>query len=339
MTDTSWFPDAPPFPGVPAWQYSGNSGGSWANYAGTALGQIAGATGTQRFRRQFTVPVGAPSRMTVRWQGDLYDSSVNQPSQLRLDGVQVGSGVLSSVAFATVTFPTPAAGAHTLEIWVGAADDGGITQLLAVDVEVANPVPCDCCTIGQACARTQILFDEGPAVLVSQGSATGVYPLDRWSNGDISGPNFAGFNSPGVDFTAATSPVIDLSFLTPQNRLVGLREWNQGGGDLGDGDGFASWDYTLFDAANVVLATGNMVMGNGGAPFTHLFPSEVSGVKRMRLDNMRKVNPGSGVAPLVREVQALQIGTVFSCRRPSGALEWYDVAGNLVPSADVVTCS
>lgn len=203
------------------------------------------------------------------------------------------------------------------------------------------PVPCDCCAFGDArCALAEHLFDAGPAVLVSQGTATGVYPLDRWSNGDISGGPFTGFNSPGIQFTAATSPVVDLSFATPQNRVRGIREWNQGGSDLGDTDGFASWDMEFFAGA-VSLGIFNMTMGNGGAPFTFLLPGvqELDGVTRVRLSNMRKLNPGGTVSPLTREVRALAYQTVYPCRRPSGTVEWYNENGLIVPTADVTVCS
>lgn len=202
------------------------------------------------------------------------------------------------------------------------------------------PYPCDCCAFGDArCALGERLFDGGDAVLVSQGTATGIYPLSRWSDGDIAGPNFTGFNSPGVQFTAATSPVVELLFASPVNRLRGVREWNQGGGDLGDADGFASWDMEFFAGA-VSLGVFNMTMGNGGAPFTFLLPGvqELDGVTRVRLSNMRKLNPGSGVSPLTREVRALAFQTVFPCRRGNGAVEWYTEGGLLVPSASVGVC-
>lgn len=203
-------------------------------------------------------------------------------------------------------------------------------------------MPCDCCAFGEEqCGQVEQLFDGngGSAILVSAGTSTGTYPLDRWSNGDVSGGAFTGFNSPGVQFTAATSPVVDLVFNTPQNRVYGIREWNQGGGDLGDSDGFASWDMEFFAGA-VSLGVFNMTMGNGGAPFTFTLPGglELNGVTRVRLSNMRKLNPGAGVSPLTREVRALKVAPVYPCRRPSGTVEWYDEAGNLVPSAGVTTC-
>lgn len=177
----------------------------------------------------------------------------------------------------------------------------------------------------------------GAASLVSAGTSTGVYPLTLWSDGSIAGSPFAGFNSPPVQYTAATSPVVDLIFSSPQNRITGLREWNQGGGDLGDNDGFASWDVTFYAPGLVSLGTYNMVMGNGGTPFTLTLPAELNNVERVRLSNMRKLSPGATVAPLVREVRALQSRPVFACRR-NGAVQWYDTAGTLVPAAGLIIC-
>jgi hypothetical protein len=181
-----------------------------------------------------------------------------------------------------------------------------------------------------------LVFQGGPGVVGSSSPAQ----LAMWSDGDVAGPNFTGFNSPGVQLTAATSPIVDLEFATPQNRVRGLREWNQGGGDLSDADGFASWDFEFFAGATS-LATGNMAMGNGGAPFSFLLPGgqELNGVTRVRLSNMRKLNPGATVSPLTREVRALLVQPVYPCRRPrTGAIEWYSQAGNLVPTADLVAC-
>lgn len=202
-------------------------------------------------------------------------------------------------------------------------------------------MPCSCCPTGDTrCALSQILFDNGPAVLVANPGGYGVLPLNLWSDGSIAGIPFTGFNTPGIQITPATSPTIDLVFAVPQDRIRGLREWNQGGGDLNDSDGFSGWDVDFRDPASVSLATGHMVMANGGAPFTFLLPGGqiINNVKSVRLTNMTKVNPGSGAAPLVREVEALQLNRVFSCRTPAGALQWYDQNGTLVPAADIVAC-
>lgn len=237
------------------------------------------------------------------------------------------------------------AGANTIRITVNNTVAGG-TSIAGRVVASGIGTPCDCCPSGPPrCALSEVVFDGtktevfggGPGIT---GSGTNPVLLARWSDWDVSGGNFTGYNSPPVQFTAVTSPIMDLSFAVPQNRVRGLREWNQGGGDLGDLDGFASWDYEFFAGA-VSLATGNMVMGNGGAPFTALLPGtqELNGVTRVRLSNMRKLNPGATVAPLVREVRALQVESVFPCRRPSGAIEWHTTDGDLIAATDIVQCT
>jgi hypothetical protein len=129
---------------------------------------------------------------------------------------------------------------------------------------------------------------------------------------------------------------VDLSFAVPHNRVRGIREWNQGGADLSDLDGFASWDVEFFAGATS-LATVNQMMGNGGAPFTTLLPGtqELNGVTRVRLSNMRKLNAGATAAPLVREVQLMQLEPAWPCRRSNGTVEWYNAGGDPIPAADV----
>ena len=180
-----------------------------------------------------------------------------------------------------------------------------------------------------------LVFQGGPGISGSNTPAT----LARWSDGDTSGGGYTGFGSPPVQFTAATSPIVDLSFATPQDRIRGLREWNQGGSDLGDLDGFSSWTFEFFAGATS-LTTGTMTMGNGGAPFSFLLPGnqELDGVTRVRLSDMRKLNPGATAAPLVRDVQALQFQPTFACRRRNGTLEWYVSNGLQIPASDVVPC-
>lgn len=265
---------------------------------------------------------------------------------VRVNGVQAPftyGGVVAGPAVVGVTW---LAGNNTVEIEVtntiaGATSLGGLMD--AVTPTSTSPLPCDCCNPIQGCRAlvSQLLLD-APEAIITNGTGAPILPLSRWSDGDVAGANFTGWTSPGVQFTAVTSPVIDLSFTVPQNGITGIRSWVQGGGDLNDSDGFASWDFTLFDSIGNILSQGNQVMGNGGAPFTHNIPgAPVNGVSRMRLSNMRKTNGAAGVAPLVREVELLQTlySTVFRCRdAQNGAVTWYDVDGNLVPNSQVVAC-
>lgn len=307
-----------------------------------------GNTGTWIIERTVISNVAGPGFLTIPagtypTGGGIFAD--DQTLSITVNGVAVPFTGLGTGALPVQAQPvTWLAGANLVRITVNNTVAGG-TAIAGRLVASGPGVPCDCCPSGPPrCAQVELVFD-GSHTLVFQGGpgivgSSDAIGLARWSDYDISGGNYTGFNSLAVQFTAATSPIVDLSFATPQNRIWGLREWNQGGGDLGDLDGFASWDVEFF-AGVTSLATGNMAMGNGGAPFTFVLPGgqELNGVTRVRLSNMRKLNPGSTVAPLVREVRALQVQTVFPCRRrTTAALEWYSQAGDLVSSADIIPC-
>lgn len=315
---------------------------------GTAYQPNNGATGTWIIEKTVFSDVTGPGYLTI--PGPVAFPNVglfadDQVASIAVNGVVLPFTDVPSGNVDPQSVPvTWLAGANTIRITVLNTVAGG-TSIAGRIVASGIGTPCDCCPSGPPrCALAENVFDGtktevfggGPGIT---GSGTNPVLLARWSDWDISGGNFTGYNSPPVQFTAVTSPIMDLSFTAPQDRVRGLREWNQGGGDLGDLDGFASWDFEFFAGATS-LATGNMVMGNGGAPFTHLLPGgqELNGVTRVRLSNMRKLNPGSTVAPLVREVRALQVRTVFPCRRPSGALEWHTADGDLIAATAIVPC-
>lgn len=317
--------------------------------AGTQYQPNNGNTGTWIIEKTVFSNIAGPGFITI--PGPVAFPNVglfadDRITSIEVNGVAASFTGLPSGNVAPQTVPvTWLAGANTVRITVLNTVAGGTSIAGRIEVSGAG-MPCDCCpSVSPECAQVEIIFDGahtevftgGPGItpVGGAGSAAG---LARWSDWDISGGNFTGYTSPAVQFTAATSPVLDLSFTTPQNRIRGLREYNQGGGDLSDFDGFLSWDYEVFAGATSLL-TGNMTMGNGGAPFTHLFPGGVSlnGVTRVRLSNMRKLNPGATVAPLVREVQAIQTQPVFPCRQGS-TVTWYSAAGDPIPVADIVDC-
>lgn len=317
---------------------------------GTSYAPHNGALGSWIIEKTVFSDVAGPGHLTIPAGtfpsgGGIYADDI--VSAIRVNGVDVPFAGLGTGVVGPQSVPvTWLAGANTVRIEVlntvaGNTSVAGWLQATGVGL------PCDCCPTGPAmCANVEVILDGdhtevftgGPGVTPVGGAGSAV-GLARWSDGDISGGNYTGYTSPGVQLTAVTSPIIELSFTEPHNRVRGLREWNQGGSDLNDADGFASWDVEFFAGATS-LATGNMVMGNGGAPFTFLLPGnqELNGVTRVRLSNMRKLNPGSGVSPLVREVRALEVRNVFPCRRSNGTLQWYTDTGDLVPNAEVFTC-
>src|SRR5689334_1702721 len=110
----SWFPNTPPYPGTPNWEYSANSGGSYAPYTGTNFTQLTGPTGTQRFRRIFTVPVAdAGKRLQLNITGDNYDNSINAFARVLYDGMFIGT---LPVGTGVVTTPVLTTGPHTIEV-------------------------------------------------------------------------------------------------------------------------------------------------------------------------------------------------------------------------------
>lgn len=317
---------------------------------GTNYQPSNGNTGTWLIEKTIYSDIAGPGFLTI--PGPVAFPNVglfadDRVTEIAVNGVALPFAGLPSGNVTPQAVPaTWLAGANTVRITVLNTVAGG-TSIAGRIVASGPGVPCDCCPSGPSrCAMTDVVFDGahtevftgGPGIVPigGVGSAVG---LARWSDYDISGGNFTGYNSPPVQFDATTSPIIDLSFAQPQNRIRGLREWNQGGGDLSDLDGFASWDFEFFAGA-VSLTTGNMTMGNGGTPFTTLLPGgqELSGVTRVRLSNMRKLNPGATVAPLVREVRAVQVETVFPCLRSNGTIEWHTLDGDPVPAADVINC-
>ena len=312
----------------------------------TSVFPANGNTGSWIIEKVIASDIAGPGRLTIPAGtfpsgGGIFAD--DQVLSIAVNGTAVtftgiGTGVIQP-QFVPVTW---LAGGNTIRITVNNTVAGG-TSLAGRLVASGPGMPCDCCPCGPPlCATTGIIFD-GAHTLVFQGGPGVVGSstpggLQAWSDGASAGSLFTGFNSPAVQFTSATSPIVDLSFATPQDRIRGLREWNQGGSDLGDLDGFSSWTFEFFAGA-VSLATGTMTMGNGGTPFSHLFPGGqfLNGVTRVRLSDMRKLNPGAGVAPLVREVQALQNMPVFPCRN-AGTVNWYTATGDPVPVADVTDC-
>lgn len=195
-------------------------------------------------------------------------------------------------------------------------------------------VPCNCCpTHGEGCAPVVTAFNAVAETVAAPGWGTGGLNCTLSGHG---GGEICGYNSPAGLGTDPT-PVVEYTFATPQNRITGVRLWNQGGGDLSDQDGLSNLTkLTVLDPANVVLFAGTLNAGNGGVPFDTVFPGALDNVKTVRFSQLRKQVAGT-VSPLWQEFAALQLQPVFPCRR-AGVLEWYDTAGNLIPTGTVTTC-
>lgn len=233
--------------------------------------------------------------------------------------------------------------------WAGAAYSGGgsppnegISQLQVL----SDSPPCNCCslaTLGERCYRQeelQAIFSSVNVITTGGAGNATILPITRWIDQDITGANFTGWTSPGIQWTDTTSPQIEFLFATPIDRLTRIQEYNQGGGDLGDLDGFGSAQVDFFNAGGALIYTTNFTMGNGGAPFSLTLPTPLYNVSRIRWRNMRKLNPGATVSPLTREFQAffepVRIAQPQIC---NGEITWFDsVTGDQVDPVNFITC-
>lgn len=196
------------------------------------------------------------------------------------------------------------------------------------------PVPCNCCFTGAtACALVGVQFT-GVAETVAQAGWNQV-DLPATIDGVTNSTANSGYNTT-VGNTPSTTLRVEYT-LPPQNRVRGLKLWNQAGSLLNDSDGL-NFFTAEFYAGATLLTTATFQGVNGGQAQTLTLPLglELTGVDRVVLRTLDK-QIGSNVAPLWRELQLLTFETVFACRR-NGVMEWYDQYGNLVANADVVSC-
>lgn len=197
-------------------------------------------------------------------------------------------------------------------------------------------VPCDCCpTHATGCALVGVQFDAVAETVAQAGwNPTN---LALTADGDTASTTNSGYTTT-VGNTPSTTLRVSYTMTAPQNRVRGVRLWNQAGGILTDQDGLNRFTAEFY-AGPTLLTTATWQVGNGAAPFTRTLPNglELNGVDRVVLRTLDK-QIGGAVAPLWREFQLVEFQPVFACRRRSGALEWYDLAGNLVANGDVVNC-
>lgn len=197
------------------------------------------------------------------------------------------------------------------------------------------PVPCNCCFTGETgCALVGVQFT-GVAETASQ---AGWNPtnLPLTIDGVTTSTTNSGYTTT-VGNTPSTTLRVEYTHTTPQNRVRGLKLWNQAGSILTDADGLNHFTAEFYAGATL-LTTQTFQGANGPGPTIHTLPLglELTGVDRVVLRTLDKQIGGSA-APLWRELQLLTFETVFACRRGT-TLEWYDQYGNIVANADVVSC-
>lgn len=303
--------------------YSPNNGslGNWV-ISKTVASDIAGAG-------SLIIPAG-----TFPVSGGIYADDI--VAAVRLNGVAlpftgIGTGTLPP----QVVPVTWLAGANTLEIEI-ANTVAGNTSVAGRLLAESSQVPCDCCPTGPPqCALVGVSFDS----VAETAAQAGWNQLDLWRT--IDGVPFDGSQA-GYNTTTGNTPSTTLrvtyGLALPQNRVRGVRIWNQGGSDLNDADGLNNFTAEFYAGATL-LTTATWQVGNGGAAQTRLLPlgQELTGVDRVVLRTLDKQIGGS-IAPEWREFQLVVFNAVFPCRRSNGTVEWYDANGNLVPQADVINC-
>lgn len=197
------------------------------------------------------------------------------------------------------------------------------------------PYPCDCCpTTETRCALVSVQFT-GVAETAAQAGWTPTN-LPLTIDGITNDPALSGYTTTVGNVPSTTLRVTYT--ISPQNRVRGLRLWNQAGSILTDADGLNHFTAEFYAGATL-LATATFQGANGGGAQTFTLPSglELNAVDSVVLRTLDK-QIGASQAPFWRELQLLEFQTVFPCRRRNGVMEWYDANGNQVANADVFNC-
>lgn len=194
-------------------------------------------------------------------------------------------------------------------------------------------VPCSCCpTGGVACALTPRLFGGVAQTLAQPGWTPSNLPLTI--DGTVSAV-VSGYGSPaGV----APTPTPEVTYtLGALNAVVGLRLWNQGGGNLNDADGLGAFTADFYAGAALLYSFATAGV-NGGAAQTLLLPGGIllNAVDRVVLRSLAKLVAGTA-APLWRELQILTLEPVFGCLTGT-VLRWFRENGSEADIADVQAC-
>lgn len=171
-------------------------------------------------------------------------------------------------------------------------------------------IPCNCCPLGLTRCSYTYTDCEPDTVLVSQSTTSpvpnqtlvtanpngiGTINLAATADGNTAGGSYGGFNTNAGN---ATNLIMEYRWNVAVDRAVQIRLWNNGGGNLNDGDGIGTALVTLLDGAGAQLWQGNLVAGNGGAIFTTelngvSIANQINGIRRMRLQNITNLAGGA----------------------------------------------
>lgn len=334
------------------WQMSSNAGASYAPVPTLPTAETIGPHGTQRFRLTVTIPFGAPNTLCVTVNGDIFAGGVLDPAEVVWDGLSRGfvMPMVGSNAGPT-TFCLPATpGVHVFELWIGASTIGGLTNP-NISADATDRMPCDCCPASETrCSIAPAAFRATLSGAVLSSGNT-VATLNNFAGSGVNVVLSTGGTETFTDGGPATGLILGVG--PPANQPVTftfsapvrLRHLGLADLDLASGGEFAhTFTVPFTDVDGTLVVSGSCAPGSapcvrgsvnnsGGLIY---FGEAVTGSLGFTLT--RPAGLGQFLNDLAFDLTAAAIGPVFSCRRPSGALEWYSATGTIVPTADVVPC-
>lgn len=129
---------------------------------------------------------------------------------------------------------------------------------------------------------------------------------------------------PGCANANINAMEIEYTFNAPIPVASKVRLWNNGGGDLFDQDGFASFDYEVYDNLNVLVGSGTMIGVNGFNPTNSDF-GIAQNIQRLRIFNFQTLIPNV-TALWWREIELLvpdiDCAPATNITRDSATLNW-----------------
>lgn len=187
--------------------------------------------------------------------------------------------------------------------------------------------------------------------LTFDGDAITANPLNRpisnlaiLRDGTAPGPGFGTIGGPFG--TTLTQVEFDMTFGNPQDRVVSIRIFNNGGNVLNDADGIDDPTVQFFDINNVALTAPFVAQANnGGGPDITVIPGgPLNGVARVHFSDIKGLS-GANPNNLVREIDLLQWGispaALLVCPDEVGParLRWVDArTGATINASDVTIC-
>ncbi len=309
------------------WERSTNAGAIWTPNPAQPIVHVAAATQTERFRTFYRIPPGYSGTYAVTISGDKYDAPNNDQGYLYYDDVFVGrTGLAAAMVINLPVVP----GLHKLEWRHGIAGAGQTS--LNISFNYANVTyKQDCCPL-QLTKCSQMRYT--PSCLITPVATqvvpktTGAFAVAVTANPNGYGiiniaatgdNNTAGASYGGIDRPAnASAPGVVIRYTNPVNfnRVIRVKLWNNGGGNVNDSDGLASATVTLRDSALNILYTGTLIGANGGAVQSLNNIGKIDNVRYLFLSNITSLTGSASPDILWRNIQmeaAALTDFIWSC--------------------------